>query len=83
MFVPSYMLKKFGSKWGMVFSMFCYSLYIGAQFYPRLYTLIPAAIVLGFGAAPLWTAKCNYVTKVNLCFLTLNNNNTIEQNKTD
>jgi hypothetical protein len=65
MFVPSYLLKKFGSKWGMVFSMFCYSLYIAAQFYPRIYTLVPAAIVIGFGAAPLWTAKCNYVTKVN------------------
>ena len=64
MFIPSYILKKIGSKWGMVCAMFCYSLYIGAQFYPRLYTLVPAALILGFGAAPLWIAKCAYLTKV-------------------
>ena len=64
MFVPSYMLRKLGSKWSMVIAMFCYSLYIGAQFYPRIYTLVPAAVVVGFGAAPLWIAKCAYLTKV-------------------
>uniref|UniRef100_A0A0K2UNC0 UNC93like proteinlike [Bombus terrestris] n=1 Tax=Lepeophtheirus salmonis TaxID=72036 RepID=A0A0K2UNC0_LEPSM len=44
--------------------MLCYSLYIGAQFYPKFYTLIPAAIVLGMGAAPMWSAKCTYLTQV-------------------
>jgi hypothetical protein len=68
MFVPSYLLKKFGPKWGMTFAMFCYSLYIGAQFYPRLYTLVPAAVILGFGAAPHWIAKCAYLTKVSFYF---------------
>ena len=63
MFVPSYVLKKLGSKWAMVFSMLCYSLYIAAQFYPKLFTLIPAAVILGFAAAPLWIAKCAYLTK--------------------
>lgn len=29
-----------------------------------MYTLVPAAIILGFGAAPLWIAKCAYLTKV-------------------
>ncbi|CAB4067613.1 UNC93-like protein,Protein unc-93 homolog A [Lepeophtheirus salmonis] len=51
-------------KWTLVFSMLCYSLYIGAQFYPKFYTLIPAAIVLGMGAAPMWSAKCTYLTQV-------------------
>ena len=64
MFIPSYVLKKIGAKWGMAFAMLCYSLYIAAQFYPRLYTLVPAALILGFGAAPLWIAKCAYLTKV-------------------
>merc|ERR1719193_371859 len=35
-----------------------------AQFYPRWYTMIPAAIILGFGAAPMWSAKCTYLTQV-------------------
>ena len=65
MFVPSYMLRMVGAKWGMVLAMFGYSLYIGAQLYPRIYTLVPTAVVVGFGAAPLWIAKCAYLTKVN------------------
>ena len=42
------------TKWTLVISMLSYSAYIGAQFYPRDYTLIPTAILLGFGAAPMW-----------------------------
>jgi hypothetical protein len=51
-------------KWTLVVCVFCYSSYIAAQFYPRFYTLIPTAIVLGFGAAPLWSAKCSYLTQL-------------------
>ena len=48
----------------MVGCMLCYSLYITAQFYPRFETLLPAATILGFAAAPLWISKCAYLTKV-------------------
>ena len=48
----------------MVAAMFCYAFYMGAQFYPRFYTLIPAAVVIGVGAAPLWIAKCAYLSQV-------------------
>ena len=44
--------------------MLCYSTYIGAQFYPEFYTLIPGAVILGMGAAPMWSAKCTYLTQV-------------------
>ncbi len=44
--------------------MLSYSAYIAAQFYPEYYTLIPTAIILGFGAAPMWSAKCKYLTQV-------------------
>ncbi|KAB7495532.1 UNC93-like protein [Armadillidium nasatum] len=44
--------------------MFCYSAYIAAQFYPQYYTLIPTAFLLGLGAAPMWSAKCSYLTQV-------------------
>ena len=60
-FTPSLILKYLGSKWTMVFSMFCYSLYIAAQFHPQVYTLLPAAFILGVAAAPLWIAKCAYL----------------------
>jgi hypothetical protein len=51
-------------KWTLVVCVFCYSSYIAAQFYPRFYTLIPTALVLGLGAAPLWSAESTYLTQV-------------------
>jgi len=48
----------------MVVSIFCYTAYIVAQFHPQFYTLIPGAIILGLGAAPMWSAKCTYLSQV-------------------
>ena len=64
MFVPTFLIKKLTVKWAMVVSMFCYTAYIGAQFYPHFGTLIPGAIILGMGAAPMWSAKCTYLSQV-------------------
>ena len=69
-FTPSLAVKYLGSKWTMVACMMCYSLYIGAQFYPQYYTLLPTAVLVGAAAAPLWIAKCNYLTKVIFAQLT-------------
>lgn len=38
--------------------------FIAAQFYPRVYTLIPTGLAVGFGGGPLWCAKCTYLTVV-------------------
>lgn len=62
MFVPPSMIKKLGLKWTIVVCQCSYTLFIAANIFPRWYTLIPSAIILGFGAAPLWTAKCTYLT---------------------
>jgi len=64
MFLPSLVIKRLTCKWAMVACTFTYSLYMVAQFYPKTYTMIPAAIILGFGAAPMWSAKCTYLTQV-------------------
>lgn len=37
----------------MMVSELCYSVYIAVQFYPSFATLIPAAVLVGFAAAPL------------------------------
>ncbi|XP_042205192.1 UNC93-like protein isoform X2 [Homarus americanus] len=63
-FVPSWLLVRLKEKYTMAASMLCYSAYIAAQFYPEAYTLVPTAIILGLGAAPLWSSKCTYLTKV-------------------
>lgn len=64
MFLPSLLIKKFTTKWTMVVCMLCYSAYIAAQFKPLYYTLIPTAIILGLGGAPMWSSKCKYLTQV-------------------
>ena len=51
-------------KWTLVVCIFCYSTYMAAQFYPEFYTLIPTALILGLGAAPMWSAKCTYLNQV-------------------
>ena len=64
MFLPSFLIEKLTVKWALVACIFCYSTYIAAQFYPRFYTLLPTAFILGMGAAPMWSAKCTYLTQV-------------------
>ena len=67
MFMPSILIKYLKVKWTLVICIFCYSTYIAAQFYPEFYTLLPTAFILGMGAAPMWSAKCTYLTQVG-CF---------------
>ncbi|KAH0500667.1 Protein unc-93-like protein A [Microtus ochrogaster] len=62
MFLPPVLIKKFGCKWTMAGSMCCYMTFSLANFYPNWYTLIPASVLLGLGAAPLWSAQCTYIT---------------------
>merc|ERR1711953_1571906 len=64
MFLPSLLIKYLKVKWTLVVCIFCYSTYMAAQFYPEFYTLIPTAFILGLGAAPMWSAKCTYLTQV-------------------
>lgn len=64
MFVPTYVIKRLTVKWTLCFSMLCYAPYIAAQFYPRFYTLVPAGVLLGIGAAPMWASKATYLTQV-------------------
>ena len=48
----------------MALCMLGYSSYIAAQFNPSLATLVPTAILVGLCAAPMWSAKCTYLTMV-------------------
>uniref|UniRef100_A0A3Q2I3J5 Protein unc-93 homolog A n=1 Tax=Equus caballus TaxID=9796 RepID=A0A3Q2I3J5_HORSE len=62
MFLPSVLIKKLGCKWSIVISMCCYVAFSLGNFYASWYTLIPTSIMLGLGAAPLWSAHCTYLT---------------------
>ena len=61
--LPPVIIGRFGCKWTIAFSMCCYILYMAANFYAVYATIVPAAIILGLGAAPLWSAKCTYLTE--------------------
>lgn len=63
-FLPTLIIRKLTVKWALFFSMMCYAPYIAAQFHPRFYTLIPAGILVGLGAAPMWASKATYLTQL-------------------
>jgi len=72
MFLPSLLIKKLKVKWALVVCVFCYSTYIAAQFKPSFASLIPTAFILGLGAAPMWSAKCTYLTQIANRMATIN-----------
>ncbi|CAH1802288.1 unnamed protein product [Owenia fusiformis] len=63
MFLPTILIKNIGCKWTIMCSLLTYAAYIAANFYATWGTIIPGAIILGLGAAPLWSAKCTYLTE--------------------
>lgn len=70
-FVPTFVIKRLTVKWTLCISMMCYAPYIGAQFFPRFYTLVPAGVLLGIGAAPMWASKATYITQVGAVYAKL------------
>ncbi|CAL4066106.1 unnamed protein product, partial [Meganyctiphanes norvegica] len=71
MFVPSWLIRKLKYKKTTALCMLAYSTYIAAQFYPEYYTLVPTAIIVGIGAAPMWSAQCSYFTQAGQTFAKL------------
>ncbi|XP_065076758.1 UNC93-like protein [Ochlerotatus camptorhynchus] len=63
-FLPTLVIRKLTVKWTLCVSMLCYAPYIAAQFYPTFYTLVPAGILVGLGAAPMWASKATYLTQL-------------------
>lgn len=63
-FLPVVVIKWLGCKWAVAASFVAYMPYIAAQFHAEFYTLIPAALFVGFGGGPLWCAKCTYLSVV-------------------
>ncbi|KAI8436994.1 hypothetical protein MSG28_010396 [Choristoneura fumiferana] len=60
--LPAVIIQWLGCKWAITVSFVAYMPFIAAQFYPRLYTLVPAGMMVGFGGGPLWCAKCTYLS---------------------
>lgn len=62
-FLPPFVIAHLGCKWTLALSMICYIAYMAANLHAVFWLMIPAAAILGIGAAPLWSAKCTYLTQ--------------------
>eukprot|EP01119_Soliformovum_irregulare_P008653 TRINITY_DN2175_c0_g1_i1.p1 TRINITY_DN2175_c0_g1~~TRINITY_DN2175_c0_g1_i1.p1 ORF type:complete len:417 (-),score=72.33 TRINITY_DN2175_c0_g1_i1:19-1245(-) len=56
-------VQRVGEKLCLVIGAATYVAYLGANLYPRMYTLIPASVLIGWGASILWTAQGSYLAK--------------------
>lgn len=57
-FIPTILIKNLGIKWTIFCSQLTYILYIAANIYPKYFTMVPTAIILG--------CKFNYYSKKKL-----------------
>ena len=70
-FFPTLIISWLGCKWTISLSILTYVPFMAAQFYPKFYTMIPAGLMVGIGAGPLWCAKCTYLTVAAEAYSTL------------
>uniref|UniRef100_F7ASJ9 Protein unc-93 homolog A n=1 Tax=Macaca mulatta TaxID=9544 RepID=F7ASJ9_MACMU len=62
MFLPPLLIERLGCKGTIILSMCGYVAFSVGNFFASWYTLIPTSILLGLGAAPLWSAQSTYLT---------------------
>ena len=72
MFVPKLLISAIGHKWTIPLSFCGYILWMAANGYAVWATMVPASIIVGLCAAPLWTAQCSYFTKLGTRYAVLN-----------
>ncbi|VDM45928.1 unnamed protein product [Toxocara canis] len=70
--VPSFMLNRLGCKLTIVTSAGIYMIYMVANFLPKYYSLIPAAVLAGCAGSCLWAAKCVYILESGVRYAQIN-----------
>jgi hypothetical protein len=48
--------------------MFGYATYMAANFYAVIWLMTLCGVILGLGAAPMWSAKCAYLTQLGVWY---------------
>ena len=64
LFIPRLLISQLGHKWTIPVCFAGYILWMAANGYAVWGTMITTSIIVGFCAAPLWTAQCAYFTKL-------------------
>ncbi|KAL8590617.1 hypothetical protein ACOMHN_011053 [Nucella lapillus] len=72
-FLPKFVIARLGCKWTIPVCMIGYALYMAANFYAVIWLMTIAGIILGFGAAPMWSAKCTYLTQLGVWYARMTN----------
>ncbi|XP_076470843.1 protein unc-93 homolog A-like [Babylonia areolata] len=70
-FLPKFMIVRMGCKWTIPFCMVCYATYMAANFYPVMWLMTLTGAILGLGSAPMWSAKCAYLTQLGVWYSSL------------
>ncbi|XP_050408372.1 protein unc-93 homolog A [Patella vulgata] len=60
--IAPWLINKLTTKWTMVIAFVLFTGYVGANFHPTHYVLIPIGVGLGLLAGPLWSAQATYIT---------------------
>lgn len=67
-FCDRFIIGLVGCKWTIPVCMIGYALYMAANFYAVIWLMTIAGVILGFGAAPMWSAKCTYLTQLGVWY---------------
>ncbi|XP_076470259.1 UNC93-like protein isoform X2 [Babylonia areolata] len=67
-FMPEFAIARLGCKWTIPLCMIGYATFIAANFHAVFWLMTLAAVILGFGAAPMWTANCTYLTQLGVWY---------------
>ncbi|KAE9412939.1 hypothetical protein Angca_006255 [Angiostrongylus cantonensis] len=72
LFVPTYMIDRFGCKLTLITAMGIYVFYMAVNIRPSYSSLIPASVLAGVAGSCLWGAKCVYITQMGIRYAHLN-----------
>nr|XP_042913615.1 uncharacterized protein LOC122273649 [Parasteatoda tepidariorum] len=71
LFLPKYLIKKFGSKLVLVISMFAYVPYLSSNYYPVFGVMMPASIIAGFASSLVFNSLSTYVNDLSSLYANL------------
>jgi len=65
-FAAPTVIRLLGAKWTVVGAYALFLVYVGANFFPTDYLMLPASVLFGAMAGPLWSAQSTYLTTLAL-----------------
>lgn len=64
LFVPVLFCRLFGFKWSLIICQTTCIVYIAANYYPSIYTLVPAGIAFGAALSVVWTLQGSFIVHI-------------------